>query len=88
MNPNLPRNHRPGVAPPQARQTLDPQYQVVCRNCGGEIMDIGHKLFRVAGQLVGTQDVTIGQVFVCRICRAEVNPAVDPVRGEPDVQPS
>lgn len=74
------RNGNPTAAQPKV--THDPQQQVLCDNCGGEHLRPRIHVFRQHGQVIGTVDVTMDQLFVCEQCNEPVNIATAKLRRE------
>ena len=85
---HFPRNHRqPAIAQPQPRVTNDPAYQVLCKKCQFNLCDMAYTIFRQSGQTIGSQDVTVAQIFICRRCGEAVDAVHDKRRKDyEDVQ--
>jgi hypothetical protein len=76
---------QPNPPPQKVTQTVDVQYQLICP-CGSELFENKIALFRVPGQVIGTVDVTMNQVFVCMLCDKPVDLMKTKTRKELDSQ--
>lgn len=80
MNNGFPFRQQPA---PKPRASINLDDQIACQ-CGEDVFIPASRIFKVPGQIVGTWDITFGQVFYCRKCGEVIQ--VDKAPTRKDVQ--